>query len=391
MTRHLPAVLGGTPAFEAPLHLVRPTIPDIPGVARRIERILSSGLLTNGATVRALEARIAERCEVDHVVAVSNCTAGLMLVLQALDARGHVVMPSMTFSASAHAVVWAGGTPVWAEVDARTMTLDPDDAAGLADGAAAMTATHVYGAPCDVEALQQVADANGIPLVYDAAHALGSRRRGRPVGQFGTAEVFSMSPTKVAVAGEGGLVCTRDAELAQRLRIGRDYGNPGNYDCQFPGINARMSELHAALALASLDGLDERISHRNELVAAFKDECADVPGVGFQHVDARDVSTYKDLTLVIDAERFGIDAETLGWALKCEGIDSRRYYWPPIHMQKAYVDTPRQRDLPATEQVAASVLTPPLYSHMTEADVRRVAETIRRIQAEAARVAEARP
>ncbi len=269
------------------------------------------------------------------------------------------------------------------------MTLDPGDAAEVVDGAVAMTATHVYGAPCDVEGLQQVADDAGIPLVYDAAHALGSRRKGRPIGSFGTAEVFSMSPTKVAVAGEGGLVATRDPELAARMRIARDYGNPGSYDCEFPGINARMSEIHAAIGLASLDGLDERIAWRNELVAGFKAELAGTPGIGYQQVPDEDLSTYKDLTLVVDPDAFGLDAETLGRALRHENVDSRRYYHPPIHLQKAYADLPRERSLPVTESVATSVLTPPLYSHMSQEQARTVARAVARIQQEATAVREA--
>ncbi len=383
MTNDLPALLGGTPAFPDGLPLVRPTLPDIPGLTRRLEQVLESGMLTNGPAVRRLEEAVAERCEVEHVVAVSSCTAGLMLTYQALGVSGHVVMPSFTFAASAHAVVWAGGTPAFAEVDESSMTLDPAAAEEMLGAAAAMSATHVYGRPCDVESLQAVADRAGIPLVFDAAHALGSRRGGRPVGGFGTAEVFSLSPTKVAVAGEGGLVTTRDASLAAALRLGRDYGNPGNYDCQFPGLNARMSELHATVALNSLEGLDERIAYRNELVERFRRVAGNLPGLSFQHVDEGDVSTYKDLTLVLDPDFFGIDAATLGQALKAEGADSRRYYFPPIHRQKAYAYVPTERELPVTDKIADRVLTPPLYSHMTDEQIERLAEAVVRIQAHA--------
>ncbi len=372
----VPALLGGTPAFSDRLPLVRPTIPDIPRLARRLERILRSGMLTNGRVVRELEDAAAQRCEVEHVVAVASCTSGLMLVLQALGATGRVVLPSFTFAASAHAVVWAAGHPAFAEVDRRTLNLDPADAAALADGASAITATHVYGAPCDVDALAAVADSAGIPLVYDAAHAFGSRHSGRPVGGFGTAEVFSMSPTKVAVAGEGGLVATNDADLAQTIRLGRDYGNPGDYDCQFAGLNARMSELHAAIGLASLDGLDERIMHRKNLVDAFKKRAAGVPGLGYQQVRSEDVSTFKDLTIIIDPQSFGLSAADLGRALAAERIDSRRYYCPPIHQQKAYAHLLQGRELPVTDEVASRVLTPPLYSHMTVDQVMRVADTV---------------
>ena len=379
----LPAILGGPVAFPDGLPLVRPTLEDVPGLAARLESILASGQLTDGPTVKELEARLAERLEVPYVVAVASCTAGLMLVLQAIDATGRVVLPSFTFAASAHAVHWAGGTPVFAEISADSLTLDPADAATLVDGAAAMTATHVYGTPCNVEALQKVADDAGIPLIYDAAHALGSLRRGRPIGGFGTAEVFSLSPTKVMVAGEGGIIATRDSGLADAVRIGRGYGNPGDYDCLFPGLNARMSELHAAVALSSLEHLDERIAHRNHLVQIFLRGVAGVPGLRTPVVDDGDLSTYKDLTLILDRSAFGLDGAQLGAALKADGIDTRRYYYPPIHQQKAYAGLPQTRSLPITEDIAERVLTVPLWSHMTEDDVTRIADAVGRVYAHA--------
>lgn len=383
-TATAPALLGGPRAFPDGLPLVRPTIPDVPGLARRLETILTSGMLTNGKTVRELEERAGELLQVPHVVALSSCTAGLMLTLQALAEPGPVVLPSFTFAASAHAVHWRGSTPVFAEVRRSDLTLDPDDAAEqvAASGATAMTATHIYGTPCQVERLQEVADAAGIPLVYDAAHALGSQRRGRPVGGFGAAEVFSMSPTKVTTAGEGGLVATGDADLAARLRIARDYGNPGDYDCLFPGINARMSELHAAVALAGISTVGERVAYRNDLVQAFRSAVDGVPGLSFPSLDEGDVSTFKDLTLVLDVEQFGLTNVELAGALKAEGIDSRRYYAPPIHRQRAYAHLPF-RDLPVTDELAARVLTPPLYSHMTLDQARRVGEVVASVQAHA--------
>ncbi len=380
-----PALLGGPQAFPGGLPLVRPFVPDVPGLTARLGSILDSGRLTNGPTVSELEERVADILGVAHVVAVSSCTSGLMLVLQAVGATGRVVMPSFTFAASAHAVVWAGGSPDFAEVDSRTATLDPVDAATLVDGASAMTATHVYGTPCRVEELQELADRAGIPLVYDAAHALGSRRRGVPVGRFGTAEVFSLSPTKVVVGGEGGLVATADAGLAEACRLGRDYGNGGDYDCLFPGLNARMSELHAAVALASLDGLEERLAHRGALVARFLADTVGVPGLTLAQVDEGDTSTHKDLTVILEPASFGLSAAELSLALRAEGVDTRRYYHPPIHLQKAYAGRwPQRRDLPVTEDLADRVLTLPLWSHMTAAQVGAVASALTAIQSHAA-------
>lgn len=378
----LPAFLGGTPAFPEGLPLTRVAVPDQAEVERRFSAILASGQLTNGATVRELEEAAAEFLGVPHVVAVSNCTSGLMLALQAFGVSGQrVVMPSFTFSATAHAAVWAGGTPVFAEVDEGTLTLDPADAAAaLAPGAGALMATHVYGTPCRVEELAKVASDAGVPLLYDAAHGFGSRRAGRAVGGFGTAEVFSLSPTKVVVAAEGGLIATHDGALAETLRLGRGYGNPGDYDCVFAGLNARMSELHAALALVSLRSLPERIAHRGALAAAFGARIDGLPGVRLPALAEGDTSTWKDLTLIVDPDAFGCGAAKLAELLRAEGIDSRRYFHPAVHRQKAYEGLAEQRPLPVTEAMADRVLTVPLWSHMDEATVVRVADAVVRIQ-----------
>ena len=382
-----PAVLGGAPAFSERVPLVRPTIDDVPGLTAELGAILERGLLTNGATVRRLEEAVGQRLGTE-VVAVSSCTAGLMLVLQALGATGRVVMPSFTFSASGHAVLWVGGRPDFVDVEPVRATLDPDRAAEVLDGASAVTATHIYGSPCDVERLGALAADAGVPLVYDAAHGLGSSRSGTPIGRFGAAEVFSLSPTKVVVAGEGGLVATSDPDLAQRIRVGRDYGNPGDYDTRFPGLNARMSELHAAVALASFGRLDEHIAARRALVDRFEARIAGIPGIRVVRPAAGDTSTYKDMTLVVDAEAYGLSAPQLQRALDAEGIDSRRYFHPPIHRQQAYEGrwaTPRP--LPVTDELAGSVLSPPLWSHLPASVMDIVADVVGDLHAHAAAVA----
>jgi dTDP-4-amino-4,6-dideoxygalactose transaminase len=362
---------------------------DVPGLARALEAVLDSGVLTNGPTVRRLEEAAAAYLDVRNVVAVSSCTAGLMLVLQAVGISGRVVVPSFTFSATAHVIQWAGGTPDWADIDPGTLTLDPASAAVGVDGASALIAVHLYGTPCDVERLGKQAEAARIPLVFDAAHALGSRRKQRALGGFGTAEVFSLSPTKVVVAGEGGLVATNDDGLAETVRIGRDYGNPGDYNCLFAGLNARMSELHATLGLASLQGLDVRVSRRRELVKRFQSATRGLPGLTFPAVDPGDVSTYKDLTVLVDAEAFGLDAQALAAALRHEGVDSRRYYSPPVHRQRAYAGRPPCRPLPITDLAAARVLSPPLWSQMTDEQIDHLAWTIATIHTHAGSVARA--
>jgi dTDP-4-amino-4,6-dideoxygalactose transaminase len=247
----------------------------------------------------------------------------------------------------------------------------------------AILATHTYGNPCDVEGLQAVAGANGLRLFFDAAHAFGSRRAGVAVGGFGDAEVFSLSPTKVLTAGEGGIIATNDDVIAHRCRIGRDYGNPGDYDCRFVGLNARMSEIHAAFALRSLETLEERIARRNELARLYRAALHTIPGIGFAEVAPEDRSTYKDFAVLVDPEAFGSDASWLATALGAERIETRRYFSPPVHRMRAYRDLPPARPLPNTELASERVLCLPMWSDMTGDQVERVALAIERIKAAA--------
>lgn len=378
----VPAVAGGAPIFPEGLPLSRPSIADPDAVARDVEAIVRSGLLTNGPFVRRLEARAAEYLGVRHCVAVSSCTAGLMLVLRAAELTGEVIVPSFTFAATAHAVDWNGLRPVFADVDPDTLTLSPASVEGTVGmRTSAILATHVYGTPCDVEGLAAVADEFGLRLLFDAAHAFGSRHAGRMVGGFGDAEVFSLSPSKVLVAAEGGIIATDDDLLAERCRIGRDYGNPGDYDCRFVGLNARMSELHAATALASFEDLEERLEERNRLATAYQAALGSIPGLSFPVVRDGDRSTYKDLTVMIDPARFGAPTRPVAEALGAEGIDSRRYYDPPVHRMRAYRSRGRVAgDLPVTAWAAEHVLSLPLWTGMTNAQVSGVAEAIDRVQ-----------
>jgi dTDP-4-amino-4,6-dideoxygalactose transaminase len=240
--------------------------------------------------------------------------------------------------------------------------------------------THIFGTPCDIDGLAEIARRTGIALLFDAAHAFGSIRNGVHVGGFGDAEVFSLSPTKVLTSGEGGLIATNNDLLAERCRIGRDYGNPGDYDCRFVGLNARMSEIHAAIGLDSMEGLEERIALRNEIAEAYRTSLAAIPGILFPDVPEADRSTYKDFTVMIDADEFGIDARELAECLGHEGIDTRRYYSPPVHTMRAYrYLSGVNGSLSVTERVSAQVLTLPLWGGMTDADVVGVADAIARI------------
>src|SRR4051812_19850552 len=215
------AIFGAPPAFAEPLHVGRPNLGDRGRLLERIGRVLDSRCLTNqGPYADELERRLAELLGVDHCVVTSNATSALELVARAMGMTGEVLMPSFTFIATAHALSWVGATPVFCDIDPHTHTLDPAAAeAALTPQTQGIVGVHLWGRPCDIEALTELAGARGLSLIFDASHALGCSYRGRPVGGFGTAEVFSFHATKIVNAFEGGAVATNDADLAERLRL----------------------------------------------------------------------------------------------------------------------------------------------------------------------------
>ena len=210
-----------TAAWRVPF--VRPDVPAYAEVSEAIERAVTTGMLTKGPELARLEAEAAAVLGVSHVVGVSSCTLGVALVLKALAAppAAEIILPSFNFLAAPGAVVWAGFTPVFVEVDPHTFTIDPAAAAAaVTPRTAAIMACHTFGCPCDMPALERVAAQAGVPLLVDAAHGLGTELHGRQVGAGGLAQIFSLSPTQLVVAGEGGLVATDNAGLAEAVRIG---------------------------------------------------------------------------------------------------------------------------------------------------------------------------
>lgn len=359
-----------------PIPLVRPSLEADDALLRSFGEILDSGMVTNGRLVRAFEEDVAEYLGVAHVVAVANCTTGLMMVLRCLDLTGAVVLPSFTFMATGHAVLWNGLTPRFADSDTGTCTIDPASVHALTDQAAAVLAVHTFGAPCDVAALQEITDRQGIPLVIDAAHGFGSRYPdGTMVGTKGVAEVFSLSPTKPLSTGEGGLIATADEGLARELRTAREYGNPGDYDSRFAGLNGRMTEFAAALGSANLRKFPLRMTRRRALVQRYRDNLADIPGIEPQQIPAGTVSSYKDFVVRVD-DAYGLNRDQLATRLHEEHISSRTYFDPPLHRQYAYRHLTPEAPLPATELLSRRMITLPLYPGMDDAMVDRICDVI---------------
>jgi dTDP-4-amino-4,6-dideoxygalactose transaminase len=378
MSEHVPL------AWRVPV--AAPHMPTVDGVLDDLAAILRSGRLTKGPFVERLEAAVAERLRVRHAVAVSSCTIGLMLVYRGLagPARGRaavrdeVVMPSFTFFAAPAAAVWNGLKPVFIDVDPITMNIDPEEVArSITPRTVAICGCHTFGNPCDVAGLERVADAHGVPVVIDAAHAFGSRANGQPVGAGSTAQVFSLSPTKLLVAGEGGIVATDHDWLAAWVRAGREYGHDGSYDPLFAGLNGRMPELSAALAVASLETLDAVAAARAATAAAYRQRLAHLPGIGFVEPACGAEPSYKDFSITLDATRLGATRDAVRRGLAEHGIETRCYFDPPCHRQVAFrqFHDPR-RPLPITERLAPRSLALPMGPHVDDGVVAEVCDVI---------------
>lgn len=374
-----PALAGGRPIFESLVRVARPVLPDFEALAPEMRGVLASGSLSKGRHLCDFEEALAEHLGVRHAVAVSSGTTGLMLTYQALGLKGEVVVPSFTFMATVSALVWVGARPVFADANAATTNLDPDAAeAVMTDKTSAVVAVHNHGNPADVEGLRSLAERRGVRLIFDAAHALGSLHEGAPVGPQGDANVFSLSFTKLLVAGEGGIVATNDDALAEQIRFGREYGNTGNYDSAFAGLNGRMGELAALLALRGLPSLEAGARHRNRLAELYREELGDLPGLGFQQVRAGDRSSYKDFSITVEAGAFGMTRDGLAAALEAENVETRKYYDPPAHRHTAYRRfAPPDEALPNTMLLAARSLSLPIWSDMEPAVVSKICTAIR--------------
>jgi len=368
--------------------IVNPTLLAWEAVIADFRQAWESGQVTTGTFTRRFEAAVEERLQVPHAVMVQSCTAGLMLVLRALDLRGEVIMPAFTWTATAQAALWNGLTPVFADIRPSTYTLDPDKVvAALTPQTAAIMPVNVFGCPPDYEAFADIGKKYGLPLVYDSAQGLGSQYRladgsWQFSGNFGTAEIFSMSPTKVITAMEGGLITTSDAALAEKLRQMRDYGKtPDGADIAWLGLSARVPEINAIVAYHNFAHMDELVQRRQELMQHYRQGLIDLPGVTFQEIPANRRSSGNYFTLFIDSAQARRSRDQVYEHLKDQGVQAKKYFYPALHQQRVYqtLGVSARTALPVTEQAAAAGLALPLYSHIAEQQIEYILEILNRI------------
>lgn len=375
------ALFGAAPAFAEPLHVGRPNVGDRAALLRRIEDVLDRNWLTNdGPLVGELERRIADDLGVRHCVAMCNGTIALEIAIRALGLDGEVIVPSFTFVATAHALQWQGITPVFADIDPETHTLDPAAVEQrLTPRTTGIIGVHLWGNACDVDALTDLADRHGLALLFDAAHAYRCRWRGTPLGRFGRAEVLSFHATKFVNSLEGGAIVTDDDLLAEKARLMRNFGFVDYDTVDYLGTNGKMDELSAAMGLTSLDAVDEIVGRNVDNFGTYRTVLADLPGIRLREPHEPDVHNHQYVVVEVDEGAAGLHRDALLALLWADNVRARRYFHPGVHRMEPYRSRypGEQAHLPVTEAVADRVLVLPTGLAIDDAAIHAIASVLR--------------
>ena len=388
-----PAIDGGMPVRETMLPYGRQHLEDddIDAVAE----VLRSDWLTTGPKVAEFEEALAEVAGAREAVAVSSGTAALHAAMHVLDIapRDEVIVPAITFAASANCVLYQGGTPVFADVDPHTLLLDPDQVESkITPRTAAIIAVDYAGQPCDYDALRSVADGHAIPLVADACHALGGRYRERPVGSLADMSVFSFHPVKQLTAGEGGAIVTDNARLAQRMRTFRNHGITSDhhqraqrseffYEMEELGYNYRITDFQCALGLSQLRKLPEFLRRRRDIAARYDSELPETTALTPLAVRDGTEHAYHLYPVLLDLDKLSAGRDEVFSALRAENIGVNvlyvPVYWHPYYRRMGY-----HRGLcPVAEAAYEGLLVLPMFYAMTDQDVDDVLTASRKVVA----------
>jgi len=324
------AILGGVPAFSEPLHVGRPNIGDREQLMARIGDMLDRRWFTNnGPYVQEFEQKLAQFTGVKHAVAMTNATIAQEIAVRAAGVKGEVIIPSFTFVATAHALQWQEITPVFCDVAPGTHHIDPNRVEDMiTPRTTAIIGVHVWGAPCEIDALTEIANRRGLHLMFDAAHAIACSYKGRMIGSFGEAEIVSFHATKFLNSFEGGAVLTNDDTLAQRMRFMRNFGFAGIDDVDYVGTNGKMTEVAAAMGLTSLESIDQIITANECNYRAYQKGLAGLPGISLFSYDEAERNNFQYIIVEVDEAQAGISRDLLVKVLHAENVLARRYFYP---------------------------------------------------------------
>jgi dTDP-4-amino-4,6-dideoxygalactose transaminase len=374
------AIGGAPPLFAEPLHVGRPNIGNHERFLARARDILERQWLSNnGPVARELEAAIARFLGVGHCVAMCNGTIALEIAIRALELTGEVIVPSYTFIATAHALQWQEITPIFADIDPSTHNLDPDAVRRMiTPRTSGILGVHLWGRAAPVEALQAIADEHGLSLMFDASHGFGCSHRGELLGRFGHCEVFSFHATKFFNSFEGGAVVTDDEELADKMRLMRNFGFAGYDDVIYPGTNGKITEIAAAMGLTNLEDLDRFVAVNRRNYEAYRDMLRTVAGTALLPYDDAERNNFQYIVVELDPS-FPVVRDEVVATLHAENVLARKYFWPGCHNMQPYRAFYPHAGLmlPNTALVAERVVVLPTGVAVDETQIRGVVDVLR--------------
>lgn len=372
------AISGGTPLFEDTLHVGRPNIGSKERFFERVDDLLERRWLSNnGPYVREFESRLTEITGARNCIAMCNGTVALEVAARALGLSGEVIVPSFTFVATAHSLQWQEITPVFCDISPDTHSIDPGQIEKLiTPKTTGIVGVHLWGVPCDTSTLEEIARQHSLKLMFDASHAMGVSHLGTRIGNFGHAEVFSFHATKFVNCFEGGAIVTNDDEMAQRIRLMKNFGFSGLDNVIYLGINGKMSEPSAAMGLTSLESMDGFIANNRANYKSYRDRIRTIPGCKMMEFNESEANNYQYIVLEIEPDTFGLSRDQLMKLLHAENIRARRYFYPGIHNMEPYRSYfPNAKlMLPETEKVAGRVLLMPTGTAIGREEIRVICD-----------------
>lgn len=346
------------------------------------ECVLTGWVSSAGSFVTRFENMFAEFCGAEYAVAVCNGTAALHLALVALGIGpgDEVIVPSLTFIATANAVAFTGATPVLVDSEAETWNIDPElIRSAITPRTKAILPVHLYGHPADLDPILALAAEHGIPVIEDAAEAHGALYKGRPVGGIGHMGCFSFYGNKVVTTGEGGMIVTNDAGIAAKLRILRAHGmaKPGDYRHEVLGFNYRLTNIQAALGVGQMERIEQILEAKKRIAHAYSEGLRDVPGIQLPPEADWATNIYWLYSVLVDANEFGMDRDELIAELALAGFETRPVFFP-IHRQPLYADG---RSRTVAEHISETGISLPSAATLRDDEVRRVTRCFTEIAA----------
>lgn len=361
-----------------------PLLPDLEEFHKCLQQIWDSKWLTNNGTFhQQFEKALAEYLGVEYISVFTNGTLPLITALQALGlTKSEVITTPYSFVATSHSIWWNGLTPVFVDIDPATGNIDPNKIeAAITEKTVAIMPVHVYGQPCDVERIDAIAKKYGLKVIYDAAHAFGVTKDGKSILNWGDISTLSFHATKVYGTIEGGALVCHSAEMKHQIDNLKNFGFRGEVNVEAPGINGKMDEVRAAFGLLNLKQVDAAIEKRHKVALRYREVIDQIEGLTYLQEKPNVRYNYGYFPIFVDETKYGMSRDALYTKLKENNIFGRRYFYPLISTFDPYCGSLSSavENLPVATKMADEVLCLPMHHALSENDVKRIIENIKKI------------